>query len=82
MIEAFGHPESMAIKRRVTEAVAAHQPPSAMALTRHGRTSIRIALRQMKAAGFASPVLPAWLENFDPLGLGGEEDDASLHHDG
>jgi hypothetical protein len=81
LIEAFGSPESMAIKRRVIEAVAAHEPPSAMALMRHGRTSIRIALRQMKAAGFASPVLPAWLENFDPAGLGGGEDDAALHHD-
>jgi hypothetical protein len=81
MIEAFGHPESTAIKRRVIDAVAASEPPSAMALTRHGRTSIRIALRQMKAAGFASPVLPAWLENFDPAGLGGDEDDAALHHD-
>lgn len=82
LVEAFGHPESTAIKRRVIDAVAAHEPPSAMAQTRHGRTSIRIALRQMKAAGLASPVLPAWLENFDPAGLGGDEDDAALHHDG
>jgi hypothetical protein len=35
----------------------------------------------MKAAGFASPVLPAWLANFDPAGLGGDEDDTALHHD-
>jgi hypothetical protein len=35
----------------------------------------------MKAAGFASPVWPAWRENFGPAGLGDDEDEAALHHD-
>ena len=51
-----------------------------MAQGRHGRTSIRIALRQMKAAGHGSAVLPAWFANFDQAGLEACEDDGSLHH--
>jgi len=80
MIEAFGHPESLAIKRRVMDAVNAGQPPSTTAQTRHGRTSIRIALRQMKAAGHASAVLPIWLASFDQAGSEGDEDESAIHH--
>jgi hypothetical protein len=43
-----GDPETLAIKRRVTDAVVSGEPPSAMANDRHGRAGIRIALRQMK----------------------------------
>ena len=68
MIEAFGPPESLALKRRIVEAVDGGELPSTMVQTRHARTSIRITLRQMKAAGHASPVLPAWLASFDPAG--------------
>jgi hypothetical protein len=35
----------------------------------------------MKAAGHASPVLPAWLASFDQTGAESEADDAALHHD-
>jgi hypothetical protein len=83
MIEAFGHPESLAVKRRVMDAVDAGEPPSAVAPTRQGRTSIRIALRQMKAAGHPSPILSAWLASFDSAGPeGDDEDETALHHDG
>ena len=81
MMETFGHPESLAIKRRIVEAVDAGELPSTMAQTRHARTSIRIALRQMKAARHGSPVLPAWLASFDQAGSETEADDAALHHD-
>ena len=81
MIETFGHPESLAIKRRIMDAVAAGEPPLASVPTRHARTSIRIALRQMKAAGHASAALTAWLASFDQAGIEGEEDEAALHHD-
>jgi hypothetical protein len=81
MMETFGHPESLAIKRRIVEAVDAGELPSTMAQTRHARTSIRIALRQMKAARHGSPVLPAWLASFDLAGSETEADDTALHHD-
>jgi hypothetical protein len=80
-IAAFGDPETLAIKRRITAAVEAGEPPSATAQTRHGRTSIRIALRQMKAAGHTSAALPAWLASFDQAGSEADEDETSLHHD-
>ena len=82
VIERFGSPETLAIKRRVMDAISAQQPPSAMAHDRHGRTSIRIALRQLKASGHVSPVLQSWLRNFDPAGLESDADEAELHHDG
>jgi hypothetical protein len=81
MIETFGHPDDWEIKRRIMDAVNAGELPSAVAQTRHGRASIRIALRQMKAAGQASAVLPAWLANFDQAPLEDGEDEAALHHD-
>ena len=82
MIERFGSPESLAIKRRVRDAIMAEQPPSAISGDRHGRTSIRIALRQLRATGQVSPVLQSWLQIFDPAGLESEGDEADLHHDG
>ncbi|QWG13680.1 hypothetical protein KMZ29_03125 [Bradyrhizobium sediminis] len=81
IIERFGQPETSAIKRRIMEAIDANEPPSALAQDRHGRTTIRIALRQMKAAGHLSPALQSWIENFDPAGLESDADEADLHHD-
>ena len=81
MIERFGHPDILAIKRRVRDAIDANAAPSDMASDRHGRANIRIALRQLKAAGHASPALQAWLENFDPVGLESDASEADLHHD-
>jgi hypothetical protein len=80
MMETFGNPQSLAIKRRIVNAVDAGGPPSALAQDRHGRISIRIALRQMKAAGYAPAVLPAWLASFDQAGSESDEDEAALHH--
>ena len=51
MMAGFGDPENVAIKRRVRGRGRAGEPPSAIAGDRHGRTAVRIALRQMKAAG-------------------------------
>jgi len=82
MVEAFGDSESLAIKRRVVKAIAAGEPPSDMAWDRHGRAGIRIALRQLKAAGHAPPILTAWLASFDHSGPEGDEDEATLHQEG
>jgi hypothetical protein len=48
---------------------------------RHGRAGIRIALRQLKAAGDVSPVLQSWLQDIDPAGIETDADEADLHHD-
>ncbi len=76
---AFGDPAGTAIKQRVREAVGAGESPAEIAGDRHGRTSVRIALRQMKAAGDASPALTAWLANLDQGNLDQQDDDAALH---
>jgi hypothetical protein len=86
MIESFGLPDSLAIKRRVADAIKPGEPPSASTISgfaiaqdRHGRTSVRIALRQLKAAGVASPTLQAWVAKFDNAAAGDDrEDEAAL----
>jgi hypothetical protein len=82
MMAAFGDPLTLAIKRRVADAVSASEPPSAIAGDRHGRTGIRIALRQMKAAGHASATLDAWLASFDQASPDEGDDEEALHHAG
>jgi hypothetical protein len=82
MMERCGDPKTLALKRRVAEAIGAGEPPMAIASDRQGRTSIRVALRQMKAEAPASATLTAWLAHFDLGSEGGGDDDAALHHDG
>lgn len=82
MIETYGDPESQALKRRIVDAVNAGEPPCAMAQTRGERTSIRIALRQMRAAGHTSAALPAWLASLDQARAEDGEDETALHHVG
>ncbi len=82
MVENYGDAQSLALKRRIMAAVDAGEKPGATVQTRGERTSIRIALRQMKAAGHASRTLPAWLASFDQASFGEDEDEAALHHDG
>ncbi|WP_065750825.1 DUF6925 family protein [Bradyrhizobium paxllaeri] len=79
MLAVCGDPETLAVKQRVIDAVLTGEPPSAIASGRHGRTSIRIALRQMKSQGYASTALDAWLASFD-LGSPDEQDDAAELH--
>jgi len=79
MMAACGDPETVAIKRRVMEAVRAGEPPLEIAADRQGRTSVRIALRQMRAEGHASSVLTAWLARLDQ-GILDDTDDEALQH--
>ena len=78
VLERFGLPDFLAINRGVVDAIRAGEPPSNLALGRHGRTGIRIALRQLKAAGTASPVLKAWLAEFDHAVVEDDADEAVL----
>lgn len=83
MVQRFGLPDGVAIKRRIMDAIEAEQPPSILEIAqdRHARSNVRIALRQLKAAGHASPILHAWLATFDRTAVGAdEEDETSLRH--
>jgi hypothetical protein len=82
MMAACGDPLALKMKRRVIDAVLAGEPPGEIAGDRHGRTSIRIALRQMRAEGHASSTLGAWLANFDQASSEEADDEAALHHTG
>ena len=82
VMAACGDPASLATKRRVVDAVLAGEPPTAVASDRHGRTSVRIALRQMKSQGYASAALTAWLASFDSAAPDEADDEAALHHEG
>jgi hypothetical protein len=63
MLRDFGDPRLYALKQQVVAAIAAGEDPSAIAIgdDRMARTSIRVALRQLKAAGEMSPSLTTWL---------------------
>jgi hypothetical protein len=83
MIGSFGLADSLLIKRRVLDAITAGEPPSNLATTldRYGRTGVRIALRQLKAAGpTTSPVLKAWLAEFDHAPIEDDGDETILQH--
>jgi hypothetical protein len=82
MMAACGDPATLAIKRRAIDAVLAGEPPTAVAGDRHGRVSVRIALRQMKSQGHASAALTAWLASFDSAAPDEADDEAALHHEG
>ena len=79
LMRMFGDPATVAIKQRVRDAVRAGQPSAEFSGDRHGRTSIRVALRQMRAAGDVSPALSAWLANLDQGNLDQTDDEAALH---
>jgi hypothetical protein len=82
MMAACGDPAALATKRRVIDAVLAGEPPTAVGGDRHGRISVRIALRQMKSQGHASAALSAWIASFDLAAPDEADDDAALHHKG
>lgn len=82
MMATFGDPATIAIKQRLQQAVRTEETPADFAQDRLGRASVRIALRQMKAANELSPALTAWLVNLDQGHLDQIDDEAVLHGGG
>jgi len=67
LLERYGDPERLALKKRVMNCVSAgHQP---FAITAEGdrfsRATVRVTLRQLQAAETRSPTLAAWLAVYD-----------------
>jgi hypothetical protein len=84
LIEMHSLPESVALKKSVTQAVldGLSRLTAQLESSRAGRTSVRVALRQMKALGISSPALSVWLEAFDRIDHeANDEDDASRQHE-
>jgi hypothetical protein len=63
MLQDFGDPKFYVLKQQVLAAVVAGEDPSVIAIEgdRFARTSVRVALRQLKAADGMSPSLMTWL---------------------
>ncbi|WP_375412156.1 DUF6925 family protein [uncultured Bradyrhizobium sp.] len=81
-VERFGLPEYLAVKRQVADAIRFGEPPwsRAVAQDRHSRANVRIALRQLEAAGMAPPVLQLWIAEFDHTTSADGENDALPRH--
>ena len=77
MLRLLGSPDSIAIKQQVVAAVENEQPPIQIdaAQDRVTRTTLRVALRQLKIAGHPSKTLPAWCEAFDRADPAEDEDE-------
>jgi hypothetical protein len=76
----YGDPKILALKHQVLNAVAAGADPSAIAVTDHrfARTTVRVALRQLKAQREGAPSLDAWLAAHERHG---ESLDDPHHHE-
>jgi hypothetical protein len=84
ILRRFGDPAVVGLKDRVTAAIAAGADPSAVAVAdnRFARTNVRVVLRQLAAAGAASPAFAAWMAAHDRLGrLEVEREDDPHGHD-
>jgi hypothetical protein len=83
LFETYGNPELVALKRRVTAAVVAGEEPALAAIAdgRFGRGSVRVALRQLRAAGTSLPTLAAWLAvHENGVHVAPEDDSAESGH--
>ena len=82
LLRRFGDPRTVALQERIRTAVAAGEAPSAVPVTdgRFARTSIRVALRQLRAADEELPSLAVWLSVYERAGLAQAEDDMHVHH--
>ncbi|MDA0262273.1 MAG: hypothetical protein O3A21_08795 [Proteobacteria bacterium] len=68
LLLSHGHPDYVAEKRRVTQALSAAVAPAVFTppSTRLGRAALRIAIRQLAARDGDSPNVSAWRAAFDP----------------
>ena len=82
LLERFGLPELLTLKRQVIQAVAAGQAPDTISLPgdRFARATVRIALRQLGATEQLTPVLIEWLAVHDRLDLIDSENPMEAPH--
>jgi len=82
MMRQFGDPRFVALKEQVRAAAATGQDPASFPVAgRFARTNIRVALRQLRAAGEDLPSLQAWLAVHDSAASNlPDDDDRHIHH--
>jgi hypothetical protein len=81
LLSCYGDPESVALKERIIDAVAAGLEPFGLNLPqdRFARTTMRVTLRQLRAEGPSSAVLAAWLSAHDRPRSAKLENSAEAH---
>jgi len=69
LLECYGNPDLVALKRHVIQAVRSGCEPSTLTLpnARFARPTLRVTLRQLQASGQTSASLAAWLSACDGL---------------
>ncbi|MGI8524805.1 MAG: DUF6925 family protein [Pseudolabrys sp.] len=66
LLDRYGHPRMIALKRRVAAAIERREPPGELDDDdRFSKACVRIALRQAQASGVASPVLDLWRAKYE-----------------
>lgn len=81
LLEAFGDPRFVALKRQARAAVIEGLDPRDMPTSgRFARTTIRVALRQMREAKEGWPALPLWLSVHDAAAARPDDDERHIHH--
>jgi hypothetical protein len=83
MLDRYGDPELVALKRRVAAAVADGRGPSGVPVAddRFARATVRVALRQLRASDQAGPALAAWLATHERAGRVDSDDSTEPHHE-
>jgi hypothetical protein len=68
MLERYGVPDLVTLKRQVVDSIMAGCGPSGVYLPadRFSRATVRVALRQLKASEHSTTALAAWLSAHDP----------------
>lgn len=82
LLERYGEPATMALKRDVARAVTAGQGPDVLVFQndRAGRAIVRVTLRQLAATGPLSSTLVEWLAAYDRIDLSEPENPMEALH--
>ena len=82
LLERYGNPDLVALKRHIIRSVTSGCEPSTVALPngRFARAIVRVTLRQLQASGRTLASLPAWLSACDRLRPADEDDPMEALH--
>jgi hypothetical protein len=82
ILSEFGDGDAVRMKEQVAALVREGREPFGKddVKGRNVRTSVRVALRQLKASGYSSPALTAWLLTFDPVEDEPDDDTQTVGH--
>jgi hypothetical protein len=82
LLERYGAPEHVALKRQVVDSIMAGRRPSEVSLPadRFSRATVRVALRQLQASDRSTSALAAWLSVYDRIDPADAEEPMEAPH--